>query len=106
MLDYLEKQMILSYHFRGEQEQFEQQFPDMVAKAKKYIGFELYFALSPFSGHLLDPESQNLTERDCYKSLAEIQAKLNTKIDEYLKKQNINDEQFPQADATKSSNEA
>lgn len=106
MLDYLEKQMILSYHFRGEQEQFEQQFPDMVAKAKKYIGFELYFALSPFSGHLLNPESENLTERECYKALAEIQSKLNTKIDEYLKKQNIADEEDPQADAANSANKA
>lgn len=86
ILDYLEKQMVLSYHFRGEQDQFEKQFPDMVAKAKKYIGFELYFALSPFGGKQLNKESTNVNERDCYKSLAELQTQLDAKIDEYLKK--------------------
>jgi len=98
MLDYLEKQTILSYHFRGEQDQFEQQFPDLVAKAKKYIGFELYFALSPFSGHILNPESANPIECESYKALADIQTKLNLKIDEYLKKQNVQEEQEPETD--------
>ena len=53
-LDYLEKQMILSYHFRGEQDVFEKDFPGLVDKAKKFIGFELYYALSPFTGHMLN----------------------------------------------------
>jgi hypothetical protein len=46
--------MILSYHFRGEQDVFEKDFPGLVDKAKKFIGFELYYALSPFTGHMLN----------------------------------------------------
>lgn len=88
-LDYLEKQMILSYHFRGEQEVFEKEFPGLVDKAKKFLGFELYFSLSPFSGHMLSPESPNPSERECYKDLLDLQLKLNAKIDEHMKKQNV-----------------
>ena len=68
MLDYMEKQMILSYHFRGEQDSFEKEFPDMVAKAKKYLGFELYFALAPFqnAGRILKPDSEDIREKECY----------------------------------------
>ena len=44
-------------------------FPSLVDKAKKFMGFELYFALSPLSGHMLNPESENYAERDCYKDL-------------------------------------
>jgi len=44
MLDYLEKQIILDYHLRGEQEELEKEHPELAEKAKKYLGFELYYS--------------------------------------------------------------
>lgn len=46
MLDYLEKQLILDYHLRGEQGELEKEHPELAEKAKKYLGFELYYELS------------------------------------------------------------
>jgi hypothetical protein len=43
MLDYLEKQMILDYHLRGEQQELETEHSELAVKAKKYLGFELYY---------------------------------------------------------------
>jgi len=39
--------MILAYHFNGDQDGFEKDYPDLVEKAKKYMGYDLYFDLSP-----------------------------------------------------------
>ena len=33
MLEYLEKQIILDFHLRGDQDQFEEQYPDLKQKA-------------------------------------------------------------------------
>ena len=46
MLDYLEKQIIIDYHLRGEQTELEKEHPDIAEKAKKYLGFEFYYELS------------------------------------------------------------
>lgn len=46
MLDYLEKQLILDYHLRGEQAELEKEHPDLAVLAKKYLGYELYYELS------------------------------------------------------------
>lgn len=46
MLDYLEKQIILDYHLRGEQYELEKEHPELAEIAKKYLGFELYYELS------------------------------------------------------------
>jgi hypothetical protein len=46
MLDYLEKQMILDYHLRGEQNLLEEEHKELAAKAKDYLGLSLYFELS------------------------------------------------------------
>ena len=46
MLDYLEKQIIIDYHLRGEQSELEKEHPELAEKAKKYLGFELYGDLS------------------------------------------------------------
>lgn len=43
MLDYLEKQIILDYHLRGEQDELEKEHPELAETAKKYLGFELYY---------------------------------------------------------------
>lgn len=46
LLDYVEKQMIIDYHLRGEQSRLEEEFPDIAKKAKKFLGYETYFELS------------------------------------------------------------
>lgn len=46
LLDFIEKQVIIDYHLRGEQEKLEKQFPDLAEKAKKFLGFETYYDLS------------------------------------------------------------
>lgn len=51
MSNYLEKQMILDYHMRGEQQILEEEHKDLAEKAKKYLGFELYYELSKYNGH-------------------------------------------------------
>ena len=56
MVDYLEKQIILDYHFRGEQDIFEQEFPSLKTKAESFIGYETYFGLSPLTGSPLSEE--------------------------------------------------
>lgn len=46
LLDFLEKQIIIDYHLRGEQENLISEFPHLSDKAKKFLGFELFFELS------------------------------------------------------------
>lgn len=46
MLEYLEKQIILDYHLRGEQGDLERDHPEMAELAKKYFGTELYYELA------------------------------------------------------------
>lgn len=58
MVDYMEKQIILDYHFRGEQDQFEQDFPHLKKKAEKLLGYNTYFDLSPLTGQPLLEEDQ------------------------------------------------
>ena len=50
MLDYLEKQIVLDYHLRGEQEILEKEHPELAEMAKKYLGYELYYELSSQAG--------------------------------------------------------
>jgi len=50
MLDYLEKQIILDYHFRGEQELFEQEQQELKEKAFKLLGIQFYHELGSFEG--------------------------------------------------------
>jgi hypothetical protein len=50
MLDYLEKQIILDYHLRGEQVDLEKDHPELADLAKKYLGYELYYELSASAG--------------------------------------------------------
>ena len=44
--EYLEKQIILDFHFRGEQDVFEIEYPHLIPKAIKLLGPELYYELS------------------------------------------------------------
>ena len=50
MSDYLEKQIILDYHFRGEQDLFETEYEHLKQKAEKLLGYNTYFDLSPLTG--------------------------------------------------------
>ncbi len=58
LLEYLEKQIILDFHFRGEQDVFEAEYPHLKEKATKYLGHSLYYDLSPFCGKSLPKESE------------------------------------------------
>ena len=57
MSDYLEKQIILDYHFRGEQDLFEKEYEHLKIKACKLLGYNTYFDLSPLTGVPLTEEN-------------------------------------------------
>lgn len=50
MTEFLEKQIIIDFHLRGEQDIFEQEYPHLKKKAEKLLGYEFYFKLSPLTG--------------------------------------------------------
>ena len=54
MLGYLEKQIILDYHLRGEQSQFEEDHEDLKKKAQSMFGLELYYELGGMSKPLTE----------------------------------------------------
>ena len=61
MVEYLEKQIILDFHFRGEQDEFEVEYPHLKKKALELLGYEFYYELanhvgSPLTADLL-PEA-------------------------------------------------
>jgi len=45
LLDYIEKQLIVDYHLRGEQQLLESNFPQLAEKAKIFLGHENYYEL-------------------------------------------------------------
>ena len=52
---FIEKQIIIDYHIMGKQEKLETDYPHLIKKAKKFLGFESYFELkSQPSGVPLD----------------------------------------------------
>jgi hypothetical protein len=46
MLDFLEKQIILDYHLRGEQADLEKEHAELAELGKTYLGYELYYEFS------------------------------------------------------------
>ena len=56
LLEYLQNQIILDFHFRGEQDVFEAEFPHLKEKAIKFLGAVLYYDLSPYSGKAIPKE--------------------------------------------------
>ena len=46
LLDYVEKQVIIDFHLRGEQAKMEEKYPKLVKKAQKFLGMQAYFDLS------------------------------------------------------------
>jgi len=71
-LDYLEKQIILDFHFRGEQDVFEAEYPHLKEKAQKLLGPVLYFDLNAMCGQPLPKDS--LLYRDLWKIHEKIDA--------------------------------
>lgn len=59
MMEYLEKQLILDYHLRGEQANLENEYPELAEKAKKYLGYELYYALTKEDGKHINKDSKD-----------------------------------------------
>ena len=90
MVDYLEKQIILDYHFRGEQDIFEQEFPSLKTKAESFIGYETYFGLSPLTGSPLSEEEHP----EHFTHLMKIQNQLNQDLDATLSSHNYKLNQF------------
>ena len=90
MTDYLEKQIILDHHFRGEQDLFEQEYPHLQAKAEKLLGSDTYFDCSPLTGSPISEEEQP----ELYARLMQIQAKITQNLDENLAKHNVKIDQF------------
>ncbi len=90
MMDYLEKQIILDHHFRGEQDQFEQEYERLKAKAIKLLGHDTYYACSPLTGSpLTEDENPELFEK-----LMQIQTKISNDLDGNLAKHNVRIDQF------------
>lgn len=52
--------MIIDYHLRGQQEQLLIDFPHIKEKAKKFLGFEVFYELGS------QPQGIALTEDDAY----------------------------------------
>lgn len=46
LMDFIEKQIIIDYHLMGKQEKLEKEYPNLVHKAKKLLGHEMFFDLS------------------------------------------------------------
>ena len=85
MMSYLENQIILDHHFRGEQDIFEQEFPHLKSKAEKLLGYETYFAFAPLTGSPLQEEMFP----ELYNKLMTIQNKIVSDLDVNLAKHNV-----------------
>ena len=85
MVDYLEKQVILDFHFKGDQDQFEEQYSELKHKAFKLLGYEFYYELSNFVGSPLTEEEHP----EHYAKIMAIQKKLNADLDAVLKSHDI-----------------
>lgn len=85
MINYLEKQIILDYHLRGEQDLFEQEYEHLKQKAEKMLGYPTYFALSSLTGTPVTEDNQP----ELYQKLMEIQQKITTGLDVTLAEHNV-----------------
>ena len=85
MVEYLQKQVILDFHLRGDQDQFVEQYPELKQKAMKLLGYDFYFELSALVGTPLTEEKHPLQ----YDKIMAIQKKLSTELDAVLKSHDI-----------------
>jgi len=87
----LEKQIIIDYHLRGEQQELFEENPRLEKVAKKLLGYEDFYAFVSQSG----PVSK---EDPKYKRLLELAQKLNVKIEKEIEKyQGKKEEQIQEA---------
>merc|ERR1712179_558690 len=70
LITYLQKQAIIDYHLRGEQELLEREEPELAEVAKKWLGYELYYDLSVATPH---GEPLYITHYDHYITLIQRQ---------------------------------
>ena len=85
MVEYLQKQVILDFHLRGDQDQFVEQYPELKQKAMKLLGYDFYFELSSLVGTPLT-EDKHPTQ---YNKIVELQNKLSAELDTVLKSHDI-----------------
>ena len=91
MLGYLEKQIILDYHLRGEQAQFEVDHEDLKEKAQTMFGLELYYELGARIGPV-----QEAKQPELFAKLMGIQKKISEELDECCSKHNVKLEEMTQ----------
>lgn len=60
--EYLVRRAILDYHFKGQQDVFEEKHPELKEKALKFLGPVLYYELSSTCGKPLSAESKLYTQ--------------------------------------------
>ena len=83
MLDYLEKQIILDYHLRGEQDHLEKNHHELAEYAKKYLGHELYSELS------IQADDKPLpVDSPAFKQIMKMAEELNNKFHQDMKNLN------------------
>ena len=90
MVEYLENQVILDFHFRGDQDQFEEQYSELKQRAQQLLGYEFYYELSNYVGSPLSEEHHP----EQYTKIMAIQKKLSTELDAVLKSHDIKLEQM------------
>ena len=90
MTEYLENQIILDHHFRGEQDLFEQEYPHLKPKAEKLLGYDTYFDCSPLTGSILTEQEQP----ELYARLMKVQEQITCDLGEQLAKHNVKIEQI------------
>ena len=89
MLNYLEKQIIIDYHFRGEQEIFEEKQANLKEKAYKLLGIQFYHELGSFEGPVTEEDQPERFEK-----LIDIQRKLTSDLEKFCQKNNVNLDEF------------
>ena len=58
MMDYLERQIILDHHWRGEQDIFEEEYPHLKETAEQLLGPDTYYDCSALTGTPLTMDEQ------------------------------------------------
>ena len=90
MMEYLEQQIILDHHWRGEQDIFEEEYPHLKEKAEKLLGSDTYFDCSPLTGSPITEDEQP----ELYARLMKIQKKITSDLDENLAQHHVQLDQF------------
>ncbi len=87
--DFLQNQIILDFHFRGEQDVFEAEYEQLIDKAERLLGAELYTQLSHCIGEPLHVKAPELYDR-----LWQVYERVESKANEKLSQHQIQLKQF------------